>query len=428
MFDHNVSVLVAPHKVVNETTMADACLRLDNARFPDEMGGTMMYTGLGYAINAVQQEPSMESWIICLTDGCSADSCDLIRHAWTSSAPNTHLVIVGVNLPPAYEETMRLVCRKFLAEPNPSTKGFFVRSEADFLSMNEAFTAVSRCLPVSMTFELDGVLSDEECRVLVNRFLPEFIPKENMLLHEAWIKFLYRRVKVFDDNNSFNFNETHDHLGSTLMEVMLSEVERFLSVNQSHDWIERNYAQLIYDFAGDSPEFRLLCTAPDRLNAVLRNKLESLDLPGFQIPSTADLQQIETLHQYLSQAMSIPLSTNSKGEAVLSCIEDSGFVLTLDFAVKLLLIHERVECRLPVILEGETGVSKTALTKMYSILRNYVLAPKHQQKSFFEINIDSSLTENDLVGQFERIRIAARDSLSDDVSIVVFLDGKEPLK
>ncbi len=126
--------------------------------------------------------------------------------------------------------------------------------------------------------------------------------------------------------------------------------------------------------------------------------------------------------------MSIPLSTNSKGEAVLSCIEDSGFVLTLDFAVKLLLIHERVECRLPVILEGETGVSKTALTKMYSILRNYVLAPKHQQKSFFEINIDSSLTENDLVGQFERIRIAARDSLSDDVSIVVFLDGKEPLK
>ena len=48
-------------------------------------------------------------------------------------------------------------------------------------------------------------------------------------------------------------------------------------------------------------------------------------------------------------------------------------MLTLDFAVKMLNIHERAECRVPVIIEGETGVGKTALVEMLSKLWNYSL-------------------------------------------------------
>ena len=33
-------------------------------------------------------------------------------------------------------------------------------------------------------------------------------------------------------------------------------------------------------------------------------------------------------------------------------------------------IHERKQCGIPVILEGETGVGKTALLKMLSVLWN----------------------------------------------------------
>ena len=39
----------------------------------------------------------------------------------------------------------------------------------------------------------------------------------------------------------------------------------------------------------------------------------------------------------------------------------------------MLNIHERRECGIPVIIEGETGVGKTALINMLSKLWNHVL-------------------------------------------------------
>ena len=80
-----------------------------------------------------------------------------------------------------------------------------------------------------------------------------------------------------------------------------------------------------------------------------------------------ELTDIQSLFRYLSQAMTIPLSEHGNREKYL---DESGFILTLDYTMKLLRVHERVVCRTPCIVEGETGVSKTALTKMYSMLRN----------------------------------------------------------
>jgi len=54
-------------------------------------------------------------------------------------------------------------------------------------------------------------------------------------------------------------------------------------------------------------------------------------------------------------------------------VDDLAYVLTLDFAVKMLNIHEHAECGLPVIIKGETGVGKTALVEMLSKLWNYSL-------------------------------------------------------
>ena len=78
-----------------------------------------------------------------------------------------------------------------------------------------------------------------------------------------------------------------------------------------------------------------------------------------------------------------------------------------------------------MLFRSETGVSKTALTKMYSILRNAVHSPVHQDQAFYEVNIDSSLNENDLIKHFNQIRCAAQLSLQLNITIVVFLDGKE---
>ena len=70
----------------------------------------------------------------------------------------------------------------------------------------------------------------------------------------------------------------------------------------------------------------------------------------------------------LSRALNIPLK-----DGRLTAIDDENYVLTLDFTIKMLQIHERYECGEPVIIQGETGVGKTALIQMLSKLWNVSL-------------------------------------------------------
>ena len=83
------------------------------------------------------------------------------------------------------------------------------------------------------------------------------------------------------------------------------------------------------------------------------------------------------LDSYLSRALNINLDEDGR----LSVVDDSPYVLTLDYTIKMLNIHERYKCGMPVIIEGETGVGKTALLMMLSKLWNQSLLlewKKHQ--------------------------------------------------
>jgi hypothetical protein len=481
-------------------------------------GGTNMFTALSVALASIQsRDQSVETWIVCLTDGASADTDQLFRAQLTGTPANLHLIVVGVNLTHNLENHMRLICGKY--EAAVQTKGFFVRAEPNAPGIDRAFEVVKSRIPVSQTFERDGVLSDDECRRYMRDFLPDFVDHADMISQSFWVSFLYRRVKVLDDNQSFNYNETHDTLGSSLMKVMLAEAERLLSENQSRDWTQQNHVQLIYDFTNKrEPEFRLICTAPDDLDPDQRSELESLDLPGFFIPTKALLDQRESLDFLLARALEVPMQTHADGSRTLECIDDNGFILTLDFTMKLLNIHERVACGVPCLIEGETGVSKTALTKMYAILRNSSLTEKARaltarnleeieqqlqgegffladgptamerlrlaitessegftlrvsellrqqinarpvifaelpkelssvssdsktsmdqalslleffgsscpEKTFFEINVDSSLSEGDFLRQFCEVRATAKKLAGSEALVVVFLDGE----
>ena len=94
----------------------------------------------------------------------------------------------------------------------------------------------------------------------------------------------------------------------------------------------------------------------------------------------------EVLDTYLARALSLPLfvvtetaiETNEFGKSTevtrykrLKIIDDDNYILTLDYALKMINIHERKECGMPVVIEGETGVGKTELLKMLSKLWNY---------------------------------------------------------
>ena len=84
----------------------------------------------------------------------------------------------------------------------------------------------------------------------------------------------------------------------------------------------------------------------------------------------------EVLDMYLSRALDVEL--DSAGH--LKPIDDCCYVLTLDYAVKMLSINERYRCGVPVIIEGETGVGKTALLQMLSVLWNHSLLGSWNRK------------------------------------------------
>ena len=305
------------------------------------------------------------------------------------------------------------------------------------------------------------------------------------------------------------------------MVAMLDEVKSLLGSDHCRDLVGQNHSQLIYDFTNPSaPEFRLLCTSPDKLSAETVRKYEELNLPGFSVPTEEHLRSRYTLDRYLSQSLGVRLHTKEDGTEHLKCIDDHGFILTLDFTIKLLNIHERVVCGLPCVVEGETGVSKTALTKMYSILRNAAMgqtalaatskdlssmeqclvqegcslgtshdckerlmdglekaseatiggesplsvrlhelllevcvsrgsifagmpekfktnpsttnvrdflqwfSESHMEQTFHPINVDTSLSEQDFLGAFVKIKEIAQKLLGNGSTVVVFLDGK----
>lgn len=92
--------------------------------------------------------------------------------------------------------------------------------------------------------------------------------------------------------------------------------------------------------------------------------------PSLPLPSPPrDLYSRERLDSYLSRALDVPLNVKGRLTPINAC----SYVLTLDFAIKMLNIHERAECQIPVVIEGETGVGKTALIEMLSKLWNYSL-------------------------------------------------------
>ena len=85
--------------------------------------------------------------------------------------------------------------------------------------------------------------------------------------------------------------------------------------------------------------------------------------------SCRELYERETLDHYLTRALNIPLTAERDGLSRL--IDESEYVLTTDYTLKMLNINECFACGVPVIIEGETGVGKTALLEMLSKLWNY---------------------------------------------------------
>ena len=81
-----------------------------------------------------------------------------------------------------------------------------------------------------------------------------------------------------------------------------------------------------------------------------------------------ELKEQKTLQECLCTALQIH---NDSSQSGLSVLQNQGYVLTLDYLLKMLSVHERQQCGMPVIISGETGVGKTFLLETLSKLYNH---------------------------------------------------------
>ena len=159
---------------------------------------------------------------------------------------------------------------------------------------------------------------------------------------------------------------------------MLEEVERALCPDYEQDWSESNQQQLVYWKEGDDVRWNLLMTRPDAMGGERAQLLQSLDM---HVPTTAQLRDRKVLHTYLALGLGVSVDNAERragfdvelGE--LMAIDEARFVITLDFAMKMLCMNERIACSVPCIVEGETVRKSCCSVCAHTLLKS----PQHVQ-------------------------------------------------
>ena len=202
----------------------------------------------------------------------------------------------------------------------------------------------------------DEIADPNESRALIDNCITNNASElpRNKIIELSFTKFLHRRVQFFL-GPFYRMNQTKPELGSTAMRQMINEAASLTNITFENNG-DPFRVYLVYD-----PGFalRLLHNDWNRVTTELKKLFDNQDPVGsieyrgkdYLIVCLAWLINIS--YDYFKQIM-----------------EEKKFILTENFAYKLFHIHERKLTKLPLIIEGETGVGKTFLLKFYSSLLN----------------------------------------------------------
>ncbi|CAF1578446.1 unnamed protein product [Rotaria magnacalcarata] len=252
--------------------------------------------------------------------------------------------------------------------------------------------------------EFDPLTDHDEARQHIYTCLETNVPDlpRNKIFQLSFTKFLYRRVRFFT-GFFYRYNTSIFRLGSIAMMQMIQEAIQLTQVNFSSDDYHRTY--LVYD-----PGFALHLlhndwnTVPVSLRILFRN----CD-PIQDILNDGKKPHIECLAWLI----------DIKYDVFEAIMHSMKFILTENFAYKLFHIHERKLTKLPLIIEGETGVGKTFLLKFYSSLLN-----THISHGQLHENTTPRVLERTSIWLLKQVieNILALDS----VLLAVFLQKVEP--
>eukprot|EP00796_Vickermania_ingenoplastis_P011786 gene11786-8097_t len=252
-------------------------------------------------------------------------------------------------------------------------------------SLTDAFGVVCEHLSVNEQIAMHAEeMTDAEVPALIWKYMNPAAHPEWTRIHLAlWLQYMRRRCAILAASSSFDKNTDREKYGSTTMRLMLMEAEHAVSKNHVQ-WSERSHEHMVYrseaveNDAGEQVlDYKWSIIATNQANdAGWREKLSLLHSLSMHVPSNAELEESRVLESYLAYAVGVDLHDPQVVPpfdfplGTLPALREHCFVLTVDYLMKMLLINERIKCKAPCIVMGETGVSKTKVTEMLFKLRN----------------------------------------------------------
>ena len=203
------------------------------------------------------------------------------------------------------------------------------------------------------------LVPEDECRRQIYHCMEKNAPAllRNKISELSFVKFLYRRVRFFTDSGFYRFNDSDAFLGSKAMEQMIEEAKNLSQMSFQETDYPRTF--LVYD-----PGFSLYLLHTN-WNLVSKNLKEI-----FKREDPAKRDDFKGKN-YFVKCLSWLLDIGYDG--FMDVMNETKFILTENFTYKLFHVHERKLTKLPLVIEGHTGVGKTFLLKFYSMLLNVKL-------------------------------------------------------
>ena len=215
-----------------------------------------------------------------------------------------------------------------------------------------------------VTFARRKALSQKECNDLLRWHAPTLVFLSKSLLR-AWISYMFRRCVALESMPQFQFNQgigESENLARSMLNGFKEELKLSLNTDCSSNWSFQLQSQIVIGTKNDASVLTLGSEA-------MWDQAERDKWPWITTwPSSAELTTRKVLDQYLADVIGINL--REKDGYRLRAIDEMNYVLTLDYSVKMINIHERKLARVPLIIQGETGVGKTMLVRMLARLWN----------------------------------------------------------
>eukprot|EP00796_Vickermania_ingenoplastis_P001486 gene1486-875_t len=349
-------------------------------------GTSMVWNALLKGSKLLIESPERRTtqYIVVLTDGGTLHDGFLeTRDYLESHGKDIEIISITIADPSTrdtYFKPIIIACKK------PEN---FIRTTGDCASIERSFENAGKKLTVNEHIEYHGrgITKDETLELMNKHMDDSWEPAQKSL----WMQYMLRRCHLLKRSATFDGNSEIRHYGSTTMRIMLAEAHH--AVGEDHvSWGDRRHEHMVYQekIVKSSEEhtkldykWSVIMTAPnDAETGEESDLLQEFRSLKMCLPSKKDLERSDVLESYLGYATGAAVTgdgtqgVSSSGDTFdfpvgrLPIMKDNKFVLTVDYLMKMLLINERVNCNAPCILMGESGVSKTRVTKMLFQVRN----------------------------------------------------------